>query len=134
VYASFGPLRRLGSPHKFRKTHKFSRSGALQWIACIAVLFQKALVLIVIHGDVNPRQPTSATDELIEERDTLCAKLITLRARGPAAGSPGRPAVEAQLKQIADECGANFKVTLLNGDYVQVSPPVAAASVTVKTF
>jgi hypothetical protein len=30
--------------------------------------------------------------------------------------------------------GANFKVTLSNGDYVQVSPPVAAASVTVKTF
>jgi hypothetical protein len=30
------------------------------------------------------------------------------------------------LKQIADACGASFKVTLSNGDYVQVSPPVAA--------
>jgi hypothetical protein len=35
-------------------------------------------------------------------------------------------AVEARLKQIADERGESFKVTLLNGDYVQVSPPCAA--------
>jgi hypothetical protein len=30
------------------------------------------------------------------------------------------------VKQIADNLGESFKVTLANGDYVQVSPPVQA--------
>jgi hypothetical protein len=73
--------------------------------------------------------PTSRRASADQKRDILCAELITLRALGPAAGHRGGPRsrhVEARLKQIADECGASFKVTLSNGDYVQVSPPVAA--------
>jgi hypothetical protein len=64
-------------------------------------------------------------DKLLEERDALCAELITLEREGlPRVARVA--AIEARLKQIADERGASFKVTLSNGDYVQVSPPVAA--------
>jgi hypothetical protein len=73
--------------------------------------------------------PTSrrapATDALIEERDALCAELIALERQG-APRVTRAAAIEARLKQIADERGESFKVTLANGDYVQVSPPVAA--------
>jgi hypothetical protein len=64
-------------------------------------------------------------DKLLEERDTLCAELITLEREGlPRVTRVA--AIVARLKQIADERGASFKVTLSTGDYVQVSPPVAA--------
>src|SRR5258707_6777370 len=66
-----------------------------------------------------------AADVLIEERDSLCAELITLEREGLPRVTRAA-AIEAQLKQIADERGESFKVTLPNGDYVQVSPPCAA--------
>jgi hypothetical protein len=73
--------------------------------------------------------PTSrrapAADALIEERDALCAKLIALEREGLPRVTRAA-AIEARLKQIADERGESFKVTLSTGDYVQVSPPVAA--------
>src|SRR5277367_2793017 len=73
--------------------------------------------------------PTSrrapATDALLEERDTLCAELIALEREG-APRVTRAAAIEARLKQIAGEREESFKVTLPNGDYVQVSPPVAA--------
>jgi hypothetical protein len=43
--------------------------------------------------------------------------------RAPAADTA---AIEARLKQIGGERGESFRVTLPNGDYVYVSPPVAA--------
>jgi hypothetical protein len=73
--------------------------------------------------------PTSrrapAADALIEERDALCAELIALEREG-APRVTRAAAIEARLKQIADQRGESFKVTLSNGDFVQVSPPVAA--------
>jgi hypothetical protein len=73
--------------------------------------------------------PTSrrapAADALIEERDALCAELIALEREG-APRVTRAAAIEARLKQIADERGESFKVTLPNGDFVQVSPPCAA--------
>jgi hypothetical protein len=73
--------------------------------------------------------PTSrrapAADALIEERDALCAELIALEREG-APRVTRAVAVEARLKQIASERGESFKVTPSNGDFVQVSPPVAA--------
>jgi hypothetical protein len=64
-------------------------------------------------------------DKLIEERDGLCAELIALEREGlPRVTRVA--AIEARLKQIASERGESFKVTLSNGDFVQVSPPVAA--------
>src|SRR5271169_2698290 len=70
--------------------------------------------------------PTSrrapAADALLEERDSLCAELITLEREGLPRVTRAA-AIEARLKQIADK---SFKVTLPNGDYVQVSPPCAA--------
>jgi hypothetical protein len=73
--------------------------------------------------------PTSrrapAADALIEERDALCAELIALEREG-APRVTRAAAIEARLKKIADERGESFKVTLANGDYVRVSPPVAA--------
>jgi hypothetical protein len=73
--------------------------------------------------------PTSrrapATDTLIEERDALCAELIALEREGLPRVTRAA-AIEARLKQIADKRGESFKVTLSTGDYVQVSPPVAA--------
>src|SRR5271155_4243556 len=71
--------------------------------------------------------PTSrrapAADALLEERDSLCAELIALEREGLPRVTRGPP-IEARL--IADARGESFKVTLPNGDYVQVSPPVAA--------
>ena len=64
-------------------------------------------------------------EALLEERDTLCAELIALEREG-APRVTRAAAIEARLKKIADERGESFKVTLANGDYVQVSPPVAA--------
>jgi hypothetical protein len=64
-------------------------------------------------------------DALIEERDALCAELIVLEREGQPSVTRAA-AIEARLKQIADERKESFKVTLSNGDYVQVSPPVAA--------
>jgi hypothetical protein len=73
--------------------------------------------------------PTSrrapAADTLIEERDALCAELIALEREGQPRVTRAA-AIEARLKQIADKRGESFKVTLANGDYVQVSPPVQA--------
>ena len=73
--------------------------------------------------------PTSrrapAADALLEERDALCAELITLEREGLPRVTRAA-AIEARLKQIADERDESFKVTLPNGDYVQVSPPCAA--------
>jgi hypothetical protein len=71
--------------------------------------------------------PTSrrapAVDALIEERDALCAELIALdREAQPRVSRAAR--IEARLKQIAGERGESFRVTLSNGDYVYVSPPV----------
>src|SRR5258707_7549825 len=66
-----------------------------------------------------------AADALIEERDSLCAELITLEREGLPRVTRAA-AIEAGLKQIADERKESFKVTLPNGDYVQVSPPVVA--------
>jgi hypothetical protein len=66
-----------------------------------------------------------AADALIEERDALCAELIALEREGQPRVTRAA-AIEARLKQIADERKESFKVTLSNGDYVQVSPPVAA--------
>ena len=66
-----------------------------------------------------------AAGALIEERDSLCAELITLEREGLPRVTRAA-AIEARLKQIADERKESFKVTLPNGDYVQVSPPVAA--------
>jgi hypothetical protein len=68
------------------------------------------------------RRP-SAADELIEKRDILCAELSSRFEREGLPRVTGAARGRGQLKQIADECGANFKVTLSNGDYVQVSPP-----------
>jgi hypothetical protein len=64
-----------------------------------------------------------AADALIEERDALCAELIALEREGQPRVTRAA-AIEARLKQIADKRGESFKVTLSNGDYVQVSPPV----------
>jgi hypothetical protein len=64
-------------------------------------------------------------NKLLEERDTLCSELIALEREGQPRVTRVA-AIEARLKQIADQCGASFKVTLSSGDYVQVSPPVAA--------
>jgi hypothetical protein len=66
-----------------------------------------------------------AADALIEERDALCAELIALEREGLPRVTRAA-AIEARLKQIADERKESFKVTLSNGDYVQVAPPVAA--------
>jgi hypothetical protein len=64
-------------------------------------------------------------DKLLEERDTLCSELIALEREGlPRVTRVA--AIEARLKQIASERGESFKVTLSSGDFVQVSPPVAA--------
>ena len=64
-------------------------------------------------------------DKLLEERDTLCAALITLEREGlPRVTRVA--AIEARLKQIAGERGESFKVTLSSGDYVQVAPPIGA--------
>jgi hypothetical protein len=67
----------------------------------------------------------SAPDKLLEERDTLCRELIDLERKSLPKVTRAS-AIEARLKQIADERGESFKVTLPNGDYVQVSPPCAA--------
>jgi hypothetical protein len=64
-------------------------------------------------------------DKLIEERDGLCTELIALEREGQPRVTRVA-AIEARLKAIADECGESFRVRLSNGDYVQVSPPVAA--------
>jgi len=64
-------------------------------------------------------------DNLIREREDLCAELITLEHEGQPRETRAA-AIEARLKQIAAECGESFKVTLANGDFVRVSPPVAA--------
>jgi hypothetical protein len=73
--------------------------------------------------------PTSrrapAPDTLIEERDALCAELIALEREG-APRVTRAAAIEARLKKIADQRGESFKVSLSNGDFVQVSPPAAA--------
>jgi hypothetical protein len=63
-----------------------------------------------------------AADALIEERDAICAELIALEREGLPRVTRAA-AIEARLKQIADERKESFKVTLSNG--VQVSPPVA---------
>jgi hypothetical protein len=68
-----------------------------------------------------------AADALIEERDALCAELIALEREGQPRVTRAA-AIEARPKQIADKRRESFKVTLSNGDYVQVSPPVAASS------
>jgi hypothetical protein len=64
-------------------------------------------------------------NKLLEERDTLCSELIALEREGQPRATRVA-AIEARLKAIADECGESFRVRLSNGDYVQVSPPVAA--------
>src|SRR5271154_2138602 len=73
--------------------------------------------------------PTSrrapATDALLEERDSLCAELIALEREGLPRITRAA-AIEARLKQIADERGESFKFPRPSGEYVQVSPPVAA--------
>jgi hypothetical protein len=73
--------------------------------------------------------PTSrrapAADTLIEERDALCTELIALEREGEPRVTKAAQ-IEARLKQIAGERGESFRVTLPNGDYVYVSPPVAA--------
>src|SRR5271170_328225 len=73
--------------------------------------------------------PTSrrapAADALLEERDALCAELIALEREGLPRVTRAA-AIEVRLKKIADQRAESFKVTLPNGDYVQVSPPVAA--------
>jgi hypothetical protein len=79
---------------------------------------------------VDDEQPLMATrapppDSLVREREDLCAELISLEREGQPRVTRA-VAIEARLKQIADECGESFKVTLPTGDYVQVSPPVAA--------
>jgi hypothetical protein len=66
-------------------------------------------------------------DALIEERDTLCAELIALE-RESAPRVTRAAAIEARLKQIADERGESFKVTLANGDFVRVAPPLRPSS------
>jgi hypothetical protein len=74
------------------------------------------------QGDEPPR---AGGRTLIEERDALCAELIALdREAQPRATRAAQ--IEARLKRIAGERGENFKVTLPSGDFVQVSPPVAA--------
>jgi hypothetical protein len=66
-----------------------------------------------------------AADKLIEERDALCAELIALEREGQPRVTRAA-AIEARPKQIADKRRESFKVTLSNGDYVHVSPPVSA--------
>jgi hypothetical protein len=73
--------------------------------------------------------PTSrrapAADALIEERDALCAELVAIE-RENAPRATRAAAIEARLKQIAGERRESFKVTLPNGDFVRVSPPILA--------
>jgi hypothetical protein len=76
------------------------------------------------HGDVH-LPPRAGGRSQIEERDALCTELIALEREGQTRVTRAA-AIEARLKQIADQRGESFKVTLPNGDYVHVSPPCAA--------
>lgn len=73
--------------------------------------------------------PTSrrapAASALTKERGDLCVELIEIE-RKKAPLDTRSAAIEARLKQIADESQESFTVTVADGSHVRVSPPVAA--------
>jgi hypothetical protein len=131
-------MARRGPPraHPPRKASNLSKAGSFGEPTAPGVPSVKPTILsrdlsedFDMHRDSDMATPTSrrapAADALIEERDALCAELIALEREG-APRVTRAAAIEARLKKIADERGESFKVTLANGDYVRVSPPVAA--------